>query len=75
MLSTTANFILVVILGLGILLFALKWGTIGGGGTGATRDENPFNFWLGAGITAAGVIIAIGLLIGSLVSPNRIRLG
>jgi hypothetical protein len=71
MLSPTASLILVVVLGSGILFFAFKWGFVGGGGAGAYREKNPFNFWLGVIITAACVLIAVIILIGILVQPDK----
>jgi hypothetical protein len=72
--SGIAKFILVILLGSGILFVAAKWGTIGGGGLGANRRENPTNFWLGFSMTAAAVFIAILVLIGSFVQPDHFHL-
>jgi hypothetical protein len=63
-----------VILGAGVLFVGLKWGTIGGGGVGANRDENPINYWLGISVTALALIVAIIVLIGSVIWPDRFRL-
>ena len=45
--STTSIYVIAIILGLVILFFALKFGSIGGGGRGARREENPVLYWLG----------------------------
>jgi hypothetical protein len=63
MLSPTANLVLILVVGGGVLFFALKFGTIGGGGAGAERTKNPFNYWLGVGTTAVGVIFAAVMLV------------
>jgi len=62
-LSPNANMILVIMVGGAVLFFALKFGSIGGGGAGAERHKNPFNYWLGVGTTAVGVLIAAVILI------------
>jgi hypothetical protein len=51
------------VVGGGVLFFALKFGTIGGGGAGAERTKDPFNFWLGVGMTAIGVVFAAVMLV------------
>ena len=43
--SGRTSAIFVIVLGSVLLLGALKWGIIGGGGVGADRDENPRLFW------------------------------
>ena len=63
MMSPTANLIFIIVVGGGVLFFALKFGFIGGGGAGAYRNKNPFNFWLGVGTTAVGVTIAAVILV------------
>jgi len=55
-----------ILLGAGILFFALKYGTIGGGGAGATRAKNPFLFWLGVSTTAVIEVIFIMILISQI---------
>ena len=62
-----------VVLGLGVLFIAFKWRFIGGGGGGANRDKNPVNFWLGVGITGVFTLIAIVILIGTCLSPERFQ--
>ena len=61
--STTGIYVIVVILGLGILFFALKFGTIGGAGAGARRDENPLLYWLGVSITGGMVLLGVIMLV------------
>lgn len=63
MLSPTANIVLVLVVGGVVLFFALKFGTIGGPGVGAERAKDPFNYWLGVGTTAVGVIVAAVMLV------------
>jgi hypothetical protein len=58
--------VLVILLGGVILLIAFKTGSIGGGGAGASRDENPILFWMGFTITATFTAIAIFILIWTL---------
>lgn len=48
-----------------VLLIAFKFGEIGGGGGGASRDKNPFLFWLGVGITSFFALVAIGVFIST----------
>lgn len=47
-----------VILGIVVLAIALKLGVIGGGGSGARRDENPYLFWFIFGIIAVFTLLA-----------------
>jgi uncharacterized spore protein YtfJ len=53
----------IVVVGGAVLIFALRFGFIGGGGAGAYRTKNPFNFWLGVGTTGVLVFIAVIVLI------------
>lgn len=61
--STTGNMILVLVVGGGVLFFALKYGFIGGSGVGAYRDKNPFLFWLGLITTAVLVLLSAVMLV------------
>ena len=63
MLSPTATLILILLVGGAVLFLALKFGTIGGVGAGAERTKNPFNYWLGVTMTAAGVMFAAVTLV------------
>jgi hypothetical protein len=58
--------IFAIVLGIGLLFFALKFGTIGGSGAGAERDRNPILFWMGVTITALGTLLIIIVLIWTL---------
>lgn len=58
-----AELIIAIVLGSGILLFAFKFSFIGGGGAGAYRSKDPFNYWLGVGMTAFGVMVCLVLLV------------
>jgi hypothetical protein len=49
------------------LVIAFKIGTIGGGGSGADRNERPMLFWLGISITAVMCVFGIGIFISTLV--------
>ena len=69
--SPRANVILVILLGSGVLFIAFKTGFIGGGGAGAYREKNPFNFWLGVITTGIGVIVAMIILIGIFLDPDK----
>jgi len=69
--SPTGNLVLVILVGGGVLAFALKYGFIGGGGVGAYRDRNPFNYWLGVGTTAVGVLAAAIVLVLSILGVMR----
>jgi F0F1-type ATP synthase membrane subunit c/vacuolar-type H+-ATPase subunit K len=64
--SPKANLIVAILLGAGILFFALRYGTIGGAGAGATREKNPFLFWLGVLITAVFEAVAIVIFISTI---------
>lgn len=55
--------ILGIFLGAGLLFVALKYGTIGGSGAGATRDRNPFLFWLAVSTTAFIEVIFVIILL------------
>ena len=50
-----------------VLFIAFKFRAIGGGGTGAERDKNPVNFWLGVGTTAFMGIVALALFVSTFV--------
>jgi hypothetical protein len=63
MMSPTADLIVILVVGGAVLWFALKFGFVGGGGAGAYRNKNPFNYWLGVTTTAVGVLVAIVVLI------------
>ena len=61
--SLTATSVITIALGSGILFFAFKFGFIGVGGTGAYRSKDPFNYWLGVGMTAFAVAVSLALLV------------
>jgi hypothetical protein len=69
--SARANLIFVILVGGGVLFFALKFGFIGGAGVGAYRNKSPFNYWLGVAITAAGVVIAAIILVLTTIGVMR----
>lgn len=46
-----------------VLLIALKFGVIGGGGVGANRADNPYLFWFIFAVFATFGIAAIIILI------------
>jgi hypothetical protein len=52
-----------IVLGITLIFIALRFGEIGGGGTGASRDENPVLFWMGVSITAIFTGVAIFMLL------------
>ncbi len=54
-----------------ILLIAFKLGVIGGGGSGSEKSKSPFNYWLGVWTTILVLAVAIIILIGSFVAPER----
>jgi hypothetical protein len=70
--SPLANVIGVIVVGGGVLLVALKFGTIGGPGIGATREKDPFNYWLGVTITAVGVLVASVVFILTMLGVMRL---
>jgi len=57
--------LLVILCGI-LLLMAFKTGSIGGGGAGADRTENPVLFWMGVPITAFMAIVGAGALVSQL---------
>lgn len=61
--SPVASLFFILMVGGGVLFFAFRFKFIGGGGAGAYRDKNPFNYWLGVGITSAGVLFAAVMLV------------
>ena len=51
-----------------ILFVALRYGFIGGAGTGAYRKQNPINFWLGVGVTSLMFIGSIAVMVSTFIT-------
>lgn len=48
--------IILIVVGGGVLAFALRTGFMGGGGPGAYKEKNPVGYWIGVTIMAVAVI-------------------
>jgi hypothetical protein len=66
-LSIRTEALLLVAVSALLVILALKWGFIGGGGTGAERTRNPVNFWLGVGLTTLMGAISLGIFVSTFI--------
>jgi hypothetical protein len=69
MTSGRTSAIFIIVLGSGLLLTALKWGVIGGGGVGANRNENPRLFWFLFSFWAFWLFVALAMFAFTLIRP------
>jgi hypothetical protein len=59
----------------GILLLALRYGCIGGGGGVTYRKDHPIAFWIGVVLNTFILAAALLVFVGSFISPARFDLG